>query len=87
METLPFCPEDRIRDIHMLAEEMGFRRVRIDRSQYEDGPYIEVGYASREIHVRTSVPGLAYRVDAQAVDMEDVIDLIEELLDYKEDPQ
>jgi hypothetical protein len=74
--------EDVVRDIHILAEEMGFRRVRIDRSQYEDGPYIEVGYASEEIHVRTSVPGLVYRKQWDLVSMEEVLDLFENLLDY-----
>jgi hypothetical protein len=74
--------EDVVRDIHMLAEEMGFHRVRIDRSQYEDGPYIEVGYASEEVHVRTSVPGLVYRKQWDLVSMEEVLDLFENLLDY-----
>jgi hypothetical protein len=74
-------PEEVIRDIHTLAEEMGFRRVRVDRSQHEDGPYIEVGYASEEIHVRTSVPSLRYRREVNRVEMEDIIELIENLLD------
>lgn len=70
-----------ISDIHTLAGEMGFRRVRVDRSQYEDGPWIEVGYASEEVHVRTSVPGLRYRRKWDLVEMDDVIELIETLLD------
>lgn len=80
---------DVIRDIHMLAEEMGFRRVRVDRSQYENGPYIEVGYASEEVLVRTSVESLRYRKQWDLVEMDDIIDLIEELLDYnpEEGPQ
>jgi hypothetical protein len=74
--------EDVVRDIHTLAEEMGFRRVRVDRSQYEDGPYIEVGYASEEVHVRTSVPALRYRKQWDLVSMEEILDLFEALLDY-----
>jgi hypothetical protein len=81
--------EDVIRDIHTLAGEMGFRRVRVDRSQYEDGPYIEVGYASEEVHVRTSVPKLCYRKQWDLVAMDVVIALIEDLLDHnpEEGPQ
>jgi phage baseplate assembly protein gpV len=77
---------DVIRDVHMLAEEMGFHRVRVDRSQYEDGAWIEVGYASAEIHVRTSDPKLVYRRAVDKVAMDDVIALIEDLLD-QEGPQ
>jgi hypothetical protein len=81
--------EDVISDVHTLAEEMGFRRVRVDRSQYEDGPYIEVGYASEEVHIRTSIPELRYRKQWDEVEMDDVIDLIERLLDWnpEEGPQ
>jgi hypothetical protein len=80
---------DVIRDIHALAGQMGFRQVRVDRSQYEDGPYIEVGYASEEICVRTSVPAIRYRRQWDQVTMDDIIDLIEALLDYnpEEGPQ
>lgn len=82
-------PAEVISDIHVLAEEMGFRRVRVDRSQYEDGPWVEVGYASGEIHIRTSVDRLRYRAAVQQVGMDDVIDLIENLLDWnpEEGPQ
>lgn len=77
-------PDEVIRDVHMLAEEMGFRRVRVDRSQYEDGPYIEVGYGCGEITVRTSNPRLRLRTEVNRIEMDDVIELIESLLDTEE---
>lgn len=82
-------PEDVIRDIHTLAEEMGFHRVRVDRSQYEDAQWVEVGYGCREILIRTSVPTLRYRASVDRVEMDGVIDLIENLLDWnpEEGPQ
>lgn len=73
-------------DIHTLAEEMGFHRVRVDRSQYKDGPWIEVGYASEEIHIRTSAPNLRYRKRWDKVEMDEVVDLLEALLGSAEEP-
>lgn len=94
-DVLTRKPDEVIRDVHMLAEEMGAKRVRVDRSEWRDThpdrveAWIEVGYAGGEIHVRTSVPQLTYRRATHKVGMDDVIDLIENLLDWnpEEGPQ
>lgn len=70
-----------IQEVHALAGEMGFRRVRVDRSQYEDGPWIEVGYASEEIHVRTSHADLRMRSRWDLLDIDEVAQLLCTLLD------
>lgn len=83
-------PNEVIRDIHMLAEEMGGQRVRVDRTLWSDGSWIEVGYASGEIHIRTNVGRkLRYRAAVDKVEMDGVIDLFENLLDWnpEEGPQ
>lgn len=80
-------PEVAVRDIHALGAEFGFRKVRIDRSAFggSDGPecWFEVGYASQEIHVRTSNPNLPqYRAAVGQVDMDSVTQLMIDLIDY-----
>ena len=88
-------PDEVIRDIHTLAEEMGAKRVRVDRSEWHDThpdrveAWIEVGYGCGEILVRTSVPALRYRANTDRVQMDDVIELFEDLLDWnpEEGPQ
>jgi hypothetical protein len=68
-------PDIAIRDVHLLAEELGFRRLRIDRSGFggtEQNPacWVEVGYASGEIHIRTSDPELRYRAAPNKLDLD-----------------
>lgn len=89
MDKSTLAPETVIADIHLLAQEMGFRRVRIDRSQYENTQWIEVGYGCGEIKVRTNVPALVYRADANRVSMDAVVELFANLLDWspEEGPQ
>lgn len=78
-----------IRDIHLLAEEFGFRRLRIDRSGFggtDDRPdcWIEVGYASKQVIVRTSDPGLTWtlNLDRQTPgDLDEVALLITKLME------
>lgn len=76
-------PDVVIRDVHTLAEELDFTRVRVDRSAYQDDPniWIEVGYGCGEITIRTSQDHVRYRCAVDRVDMEDVIDLFESLMD------
>lgn len=78
-----------IQRIHDLGAQLGFSRIRIDRSQVGgaslDRPahFFEVGYASGEIHVRTS-HGMKYRASVDNVDDEVVLAVLLKLLD--EDP-
>lgn len=79
-------PDVVITDVHKLAEEMGARRLRIDRSGWggtDQLPdcWVEVGYGSHEIHVRTSDPDLVYRRQFDKVDMHEVIDMFTTLID------
>jgi hypothetical protein len=91
MLEITLKPDEVIRDIHTLAQEMGAERTRVDRSAWLDThpdrevAWIEVGYASEEVHVRTSVPDLRLRFRTNHVDMEQVIELIEDLLDRPEE--
>lgn len=78
-----------ISDIHTLAEEMGARRLRVDRSGWaEEGKdatvWFEVGYAGGEIHIRTSTPALSFRRATEQVGMDEVIDLFDRLLSADE---
>lgn len=78
-----------IRDVHTLGEELGFEKIRVDRSarlQFDRVTcYFEVGYGCKEIKVRTyfadGKSAGEYRCNADKVDMESVLDLLTDLLD------
>lgn len=78
-----------IRDIHQLAEEFGFRRLRIDRSGFggtDERPacWVEVGYASKQVIVRTSDPGLEVLLNLERqspADLDEVAQVLLSLLD------
>ena len=88
-----------IRDIHILGEELGFTKLRIDRSARLDGEqgkikcYFEVGYGCREVKIRTydgnAAPVGSLRFDVghntDKVDMEQVLNLLVALIDEAED--
>jgi hypothetical protein len=87
-------PDVVIQDVHTLGEEMGFRRLRVDRSGFggtDQAPdlWFEVGYATQEIHIRTSVERLKMRRRYDLIDMEEVMQLFSELLNWspEEGPQ
>lgn len=78
-----------IRDIHLLGEEFGFRRLRIDRSGFggtDDRPdcWFEVGYASKQVIVRTSDPDLRMAINLERqspADLDEVAALFVVLLE------
>jgi len=84
MDNLELTVPRVIRDIWLLADEMQFKQVRVDRAQFGDDRecYIEVGYASEEIHIRTSVPKLRLRRGWESVDMNEVVGLLKKVIDH-----
>jgi hypothetical protein len=85
-ESDQMTPATVIRDIHLLGQEMQFRRLRVDRSGYggtDEWPdaWFEVGYGCREIKIRTSVEGVEYRANWDKVEMVVVVDLLAELIE------
>lgn len=78
-----------IRDVHLLAEEFGFRRLRIDRSGFggtDEKPdcWIEAGYASEQVIVRTSDSELRWtlNLDLQTPgDLDEVAMLLTKLME------
>lgn len=81
-DDLELTPDRAITAIHSLGDNLGFDRVRVDRSQ-RDRVWFEVGYGCGEILVRTS-SGKRYRSDTTRVDLGAVADLLLELLDHGE---
>lgn len=83
----PVEPDELIRDVHLMAEDMGFRRLRVDRSGFggtpdKPGCWFEVGYASKQVIVRTSIPdlGATFNLDRQTpADLDEVAVLLTRL--------
>lgn len=82
-----------IQDVHTLGEELGFAKVRVDRSARLDESgrelcYFEVGYGCREIKIRTYVAGGApvgfLRFPTDRVEMDSVLMLLAALIDEAE---
>lgn len=76
-------PAEVVTYLHDMGQRMGFQRIRVDRSQIggtSDKPaaYYEVGYASKEITIRTSI-GVRYRIDYDRVDYTLVVGLLNDL--------
>ena len=75
-------PDQTIQAVHNLGANLGFRRVRVDRSE-RDRVWFEVGYGCREILIRTS-SGARYRANANQVSLDQVATLLLALLEEGE---
>lgn len=74
------------RDLWTLTEEMQFRKLRVDRAAYggtDASPdcWVEIGYASEEIHIRTNYPDLRLRRRWDLIEADEVLQLLSELID------
>lgn len=81
-------PDQEIAAIHVLANEMGAERHRVDRSGWGDPgrpfAWIEAGFGCGEVVIRAS-DGTRYRADAGKTDPAEIGEFIQTLLDSVED--